>query len=249
MNKIVTPAVGAAHAAVPGEWSQAVPCRFVGDDAPGAPRVWACQCQPGPAGEQPERTRQRARDHARALLRELLAVTFQLPADAIWLDDQRGRPLRAQLSPGTPAPPGWPALGLSLSHAGADTLIALRATGPVGVDLAPLPDWPRAELLRLACDYLGGAVAQSLAEHDEGPLLWRAFAAKWAAHEATLKCLGLALREWSPALAAQLPSSMGIALALPDALRNNAAAVAWHGSRPHSCDPTFAANLSKRIFI
>ena len=204
------------------------PCRFDGDDAPGAPRVWALAVDHGAPGASPEATRQRARDQVRATLRALLAQHFQLPLSAIAVDDRRGARVRAALVAGTPVPPGWATLGLSISHEAGVALIALRTAGPVGVDLAALPvGWPcEGDVLqRQAALYLGPDHAAAQPGADAV-----AFVRGWAALEARLKCLEAPLAEWSPALAARLARCGTAALALsPDlaAPTPAAAAVAW----------------------
>ena len=225
------PAAARAFVAQAGAALQA--CRFAGDGQAGAPRVWATVWQaPAPAGARPETARTHARATARGALARLLADALGLRAGAIALDNQRGRPPRALAADrahrADPAlAPRLAALGLSISHASAGSLIAWRQGGPVGVDLQALPDWPRTELLRLARDYLGNAVAQSLATQAEGAPLRRAFAAAWAAHEAQLKCLGEPLAEWSAGLAARLAGGVVVPLSLAMGEENAAAAVAW----------------------
>ena len=141
----------------------------------------------GAPGASPEATRQRARDQVRATLRALLAQHFQLPLSAIAVDDRRGARVRAALVAGTPVPPGWATLGLSISHEAGVALIALRTAGPVGVDLAALPvGWPcEGDVLqRQAALYLGPDHAAAQPGADAA-----AFVRGWAALEARLKCL------------------------------------------------------------
>ena len=104
-----------------------LPCRFDGDHVPDAPRVWALALNA--PGLPPEAARQHARTLARTALRALLAEHFQLPAHAITLSSQRGALVCAELTPGTPVPPSWPTLGLSISHEHGLTLLALHAGG------------------------------------------------------------------------------------------------------------------------
>jgi 4'-phosphopantetheinyl transferase len=42
-----------------------------------------------------------------------------------------------------------------------------------------------------------------------------AFARAWSSHEACLKCLGMPLQEWSPALATRMRSCRLVEIALP----------------------------------
>lgn len=108
----------------------------------------------------------------------------------------------------------WSRVGLSLSHEPGLSLAAVRLHGPVGIDLvrlgAALP-----ELARLSRDYLGPATAAMLAARPEAERQ-TAFAAAWTTHEARLKCLGLALDEWSPALARRLAHCRAAPLTLPE---------------------------------
>ncbi len=218
-----------------------LPCHFDGDDAPGAPRVWACLWQPVAASASPETTRQRARDQARAALRALLADAYRLPASVIQLTNQRGARVRASLAQGALQPPGWSALGLSISHAEGDALalialalIALCPAGPVGVDLASVPaGWANdAEALRRqAALYLGPSHAAAIGDVAAGDRAQH-FAQGWAELEARLKCLEQPLTEWSPALAQRLARCSRAALRLPPEVRQtlpaaSRAAVAW----------------------
>jgi hypothetical protein len=219
--------------------SAPIPCRFAGDDAPGAPQIWACRWNTDCLGDSPEAARQRARDQARTALRALLADTFQLPAAAILLDDQRGSRVHAWLVDGTPPPAGWHTLGLSISHADSVALLAVRPAGPVGVDLTVLPPrWAAShgDALRLqAALYLGPEHPTALADTDRAlcpDRLVSCFAQYWAELEAGLKCLEQPLMEWSPALAQRLSACRTAALVLPGAIRGllaapSAAAVAW----------------------
>ena len=190
------------------------PCRFDGDRAPGAPRVWALQLAGGTPGESPEAARQRARAQARAALRTLLADAFDLPPQAITLDDHRGAAVRAQLAAGTPPQQGWDALGLSISHENGISLIALRTAGPVGVDIAALPkEWLAegdAALRRQAALYLG-PTHPAVQPGADGARFVRG----WAELEAKLKCIGQPLSEWVPALAAHMAELNAGCLRLP----------------------------------
>jgi 4'-phosphopantetheinyl transferase len=111
-------------------------------------------------------------------------------------------------------------IGLSISHEAGLSLAAINLHGPIGVDLMRVPqasgsdNWN--DLLLLARDYLAPACAASLA--DVAPQLRHtAFAAAWTAHEASLKCRGLALAEWHPAppMAVPLAALRIAALDLP----------------------------------
>ena len=126
-----------------------------------------------------------------------------------------GQPLRVE------QPSHGQNIGLSISHEAGLSVAALRRNGPVGVDImriAPAFDWQA-----LARDYLGPQAVRRIASQPESekPM---AFAREWTRLEAGLKCLGLALQEWSPALAERLESCQLMALDLPSGL---CGAVAW----------------------
>jgi len=151
------------------------------------------------------------RDEARALvrtaLRDYLAPLIGCAPAAVPLQIEPGQSPRLALADRP--------LHLSISHEAGLTLAALRSGGKVGVDLmrtaeAPLPDWEA-----LAHDYLGPEVMDQLIGLDaaERP---HGFARAWTRHEAALKCLGLPLQEWTPALARALASCEVAVLALPD---------------------------------
>ena len=78
------------------------------------------------------------------------------------------------------------------------SVAALRRSGAVGVDIlriVPAFDWQP-----VARDYLGPLALRRIASQPtpDQPL---AFAREWTRMQARLKCLGLALQEWHPALA------------------------------------------------
>ena len=87
----------------------------------------------------------------------------------------------------------------------------------VGGLAADMPDWAQ-----VALDYLGPAEAAQL--HISSPAHRpAAFAEAWTRHEACLKCFGLELTEWTPALASQLASCQVMGLSLPDHCRGTVA--------------------------
>lgn len=142
------------------------------------------------------------RDAARQRLRQALSEVLAEQGIADRLIVEAGRPPRLERHPG---------IGLSCTHEPGLSLAAIHFNGPVGIDLmrldAGLPD--TTEIRQLASDYLGpGMVQRQLADPP-------AFAAAWTAHEASLKCLGLALEEWTPALAEILAQCRCMRLALP----------------------------------
>lgn len=103
-------------------------------------------------------------------------------------------------------------IGLSISHEEGLSLGAINLLGPVGVDLMCPLDGP--DLMDVARTYLGPLAASAL--HKQGTQ-FRApqFARFWTRHEARMKCCGLPLVEWHPALAHQLDQCRDESLAMP----------------------------------
>jgi 4'-phosphopantetheinyl transferase len=152
--------------------------------------------------------RNEAREHLRAALRELLAALLQQPAVTLPLVSQPGQALVLDL-------PGRP-IGLSVSHAPGLSVAAVHRHGAVGVDVMRIadgadwmPDWET-----VARDYLGPQAQARIANvtTDQRPY---AFAREWTALEASLKCLGIGLTEWTPALERRLAGCMVTTLDVP----------------------------------
>lgn len=134
-----------------------------------------------------------ARTLVRHAVRQTLGEFLDQPAASVALVSRPGEALAVDSSP---VP-----LGLSLSHAPGLSIAAICRGAGVGIDVMHLqvgveanPDWAH-----VARDYLGPQVttvlhATSAAERAV------AFVTAWTRFEACLKCLGLALTEWSPAL-------------------------------------------------
>lgn len=163
--------------------------------------VVLCIAQP-PGSDRPV-----ARIRVRQALRSALAAWLDCRSADVVLHSRPGTPVTLQ-SPPHP-------VGVSISHDEGLSLVAMAADSRVGVDLlasSQLPDAP--ECLQLAWEYLGPVAAQALtalpAAHQA-----TAFARAWTAWEAKLKCAGLALGEWTPALEAALHSCAPQPLALP----------------------------------
>ena len=177
------------------------------------------------AGLPPEAQRQRQRAAARAALAAELASALGLPAGDITLSDERGQPPQAQRRDGA----ALPTIGLSISHEKALSLAAWHRGGPVGVDVLRMTgDMPRAEMDALSQLYLGIERPPAIAKTAPKAIEIRAFALAWAMHEARLKCAGLALLEWTPALDARLAGLHCAELALPAwAATGHVAALAW----------------------
>lgn len=157
----------------------------------------------------PETTiRLAARAQSRLAVCELLGLFGGRPAASIDLISVPGQALRVD----------WPGrcVGLSLSHAAGVSVAAIQVGGAIGVDVMrvvrstdALPDWAC-----VARDYLGPQAYGRMANRPPAQRLG-AFAQEWTRLEAGLKCLGLPLTEWTPALELQLARCRFRPLALP----------------------------------
>ena len=159
--------------------------------------------------------REAARAQMRDALREVLSLQLGCAPESVVLQSIPGQPLRVE------QPSHGQNIGLSISHEAGLSVAALRRNGRVGVDImriAPGFDWQA-----VARDYLGPQAVRRIASQPE-PEQPLAFAHEWTRLEAGLKCLGLGLQEWSPALAQRLESCRLMALDLPVGL---CGAVAW----------------------
>ena len=153
--------------------------------------------------------RHAARARIRSALQDLLGALLCRPAASIALLSQPGQAILLDL-PET-------RIGLSVSHAPGLTVAAIRLGGAIGIDLiriepgvAELPDWER-----VAQDYLGPQVCRQLATLSSAQRA-AAFAQAWSRWEAGLKCFGLGLTEWTPALESRLASCAIRPLAVPE---------------------------------
>jgi len=130
------------------------------------------------------------------------------------------------------------AQAFSFSHEAEASLLAwcpsgeAGASGAIGVDLLDLDSLAQAsphELADTAALYLGPECAADLSAQPSQAHL--RFAQAWTRHEARLKCLGLGLEEWQPALAQRLGSTEVAEVQVPDGegrvLARWVAAVAW----------------------
>lgn len=134
-----------------------------------------------------------ARERIRIAVREALAILLELPPEKIELRSVPGQPLRIEL-------PGR-CIGLSISHEPGLALGAICLGGAVGIDLMRVgdrSDWEQ-NWQAVAHDYLGAQACARIARHPPA-LRPYAFAQEWTRLEAGLKCHGLALTEWQPAL-------------------------------------------------
>jgi 4'-phosphopantetheinyl transferase len=148
-----------------------------------------------------------ARARIRSALRETLGRLLNHPPEAIPLISQPGQPLRLEL-------PGH-AIGLSVSHEAGLSVAAIHRHGAVGIDLMRVgaaPDW-MSDWETVALDYLGRQARDRIARHAPAQTA-QAFAHEWTRVEACLKCLGLPLQEWSPALQRRLSRCRVVGLEL-----------------------------------
>ena len=154
--------------------------------------------------------RDTARTQVRGALSEVLGLQLGCAPEAVNLLSVPGQALRVEL-PGH----GISGIGLSISHEAGISVAAIRRHGPVGIDImriAPAFDWQA-----VARDYLGPLALQRIASQPK-PDQPQAFAREWTRLEAGLKCLGIGLQEWNPALAQRLESCRVMALDLPAGL-------------------------------
>ena len=158
--------------------------------------------------------RLQARELIRVALRETLAKFFNQPAASITLVSQPGRAIYVMNSP-------HGCLQVSVSHMPGMSLAAITKLTGVGVDLMQVDqdvkvmfDWTH-NWAQVALDYLG-PVESGLLKSTPSSYRPTAFAEAWTRLEARLKCLGLALTEWTPILEKQLAACHVMALALPE---------------------------------
>jgi 4'-phosphopantetheinyl transferase len=159
--------------------------------------------------------REHARRQVRSALRELLADFIGCAPDAVPLASEPGQPLRLAGSN----------FGISVSHDAGISLVALDFRGALGIDvmrIEALPDWQQ-----LARDYLGEA-AYLVIEASAPAQRAQCFATAWTGMEARLKCLGLALTEWTPALQRELDRCSAVCFAPAPGI---AACLAWRSDR------------------
>lgn len=155
-------------------------------------------------------SRELARQRIRSALSDLLSNNFDIPAAQIQLDHEPGKRPGQHL-----AVPGHH-IALSISHEPGLSIAAIcdgRPATTIGIDLlriAHLPDWRDVAGL-----YLGEQITASIAS---APLTQQAsyFAAHWARLEATFKCRGLPLSEWSAQLERELSGCTFSELDLPE---------------------------------
>lgn len=152
--------------------------------------------------------RANARVLARNALQDALGILLGRPAREVPLISEPGQPIRL----GLPAP----RIGLSVSHEPGLTLAAIHLGKEIGVDLMRIdqrPDW-LSDWETVARDYLGPQAAARIARLPPAEQA-HAFARAWTGLEASLKCHGLPLQEWAPALECTLARCQLFELDLP----------------------------------
>ena len=153
-----------------------------------------------------------ARVLIRTALRETMAMFLDQPAAPIALVSRPGQAIGVDSR--------LARLHVSVSHMPGMSVAAIGRSGAMGLDVmrveqdaAGMSDWAR-----VALDYLGPTVSDTL--QRTSPMQRPAtFAQAWVHFEARLKCLGLELTEWTPALAQRLATCRVMALALPEDCR------------------------------
>lgn len=156
-----------------------------------------------------------ARQAARRLARQLVVERFGAGAAGLWLQ-------------GPSATRG--ARAVSFSHEAGVSLVAWCPSGTVGVDLVDLDSLALAspqELAATAALYLRPQASAEVAAATTAGEARRRFALRWAGQEARLKCLGLELDEWQPALARSLVSAGVVQVTVVD--QDGSASRPWIG--------------------
>ena len=147
-----------------------------------------------------------AREAVRHALRHTLAAFFDVSAASLTLVSSPGqavRPLAYDLP-----------IHLAISHMPGLSVAAISARGAIGVDVMALSDQNFPDWAQVARDYLGPHTAAAIKQAPPADQATE-FAKEWTALEAGLKCLGLALTEWTPALAVRLGKCCLATLNLP----------------------------------
>ena len=155
-----------------------------------------------------------ARQRIRSALSEALGILLAQPAQSVALISEPGQPIRLGLPKQQ--------CGLSISHEPGLSVAAINLCGAIGIDLmrpGDVPDWQQ-----VALDYLGPQICKRIREHPENRRA-HAFAQEWTRYEACLKCLGLGIDEWHPALQSKLQRCNVTELALPDGIVGAVAAL------------------------
>jgi 4'-phosphopantetheinyl transferase len=201
----------AEHASAQGVWA---PGPIQPQPAAGAVHVWRADLETvedrleqllSPeelerAGRMPRAAERRLWARSRGVLRALLGRYLQAdPAALRFLIGTQGKPElplgEGELGDASAAGPPSPPLSFNLSHSAETVLVAITATGQIGVDVefARRPiDEPA-----LAARALGADEARRLQSLDPATRR-REFLKAWTRHEARLKCLGTGIGGRAP---------------------------------------------------
>ena len=121
----------------------------------------------------------------------------------------------------------------SISYEQSHSLLAWCEHGCIGIDIVSpqrVADMATPALAATAALYVGPKASAVISSTTEVSQARRLFADAWARHEASLKCLGLALDEWSPALQVNLASCLTAVVSSPS--QDHASwvtRIAWRG--------------------
>ena len=126
-----------------------------------------------------------ARQLSRVVLREILGAWSGIPIHDLPLTESPRGPLWPGLLHGE-------SLAISLSYTENEIWIALLRGGRIGIDAMALQFFP--EIESVAQNFFPPSAAVAM-RHSANPA--HAFAAAWTALEASLKCVGQNLTEWS----------------------------------------------------
>lgn len=148
-----------------------------------------------------------ARKQIRMALREVLGILLEMHPASVPLITKPGHPICL------PAP--YSHIGLSISHEPGLSIAAINLHGKVGTDLmrtGEIADWKQ-----VAQEYLGPESYGRIVGLPASCQL-TAFAQEWTRYEASLKCLGIGIREWDLLLADELRQCIVNPLTLPNGM-------------------------------
>lgn len=129
------------------------------------------------------------REHVRELLRHLLVLYAETSPENVCIDNQRGMVPTLFVN--------GRKIHVSISHASGVSCAALSLDTKIGVDLVDLNEISAEDdLLPTAKLFLSPSIATSLAHSNRHEFRFN-FGVEWAKREASLKCLGLPIIEWT----------------------------------------------------
>jgi 4'-phosphopantetheinyl transferase len=145
-------------------------------------------------------TRDDARVQIRQALIKVIAAARNLNERDVHLHTEKGHAPHAVIGVGAQCRNYY----LSITHEDTYAMAAISSASQVGIDIVKMTslfDWKHTANL-----YLGEAAAREI-ESSRIDQQFKFFLQAWASHEARLKCLGLALQEWSEELEQRLSST------------------------------------------